>query len=109
MENEKLEEFKKEYFDEINATDVSLEDLKKYKVSNDVLSAEVALRKLFGDELYIPKKTEEKIEGEKEVIKLSEEDIAFDSEVREICENLLNDDFESGVSVLLSKVNGGEE
>lgn len=108
MENEKLEEFKKEYLDEINAAVVSLEDLKKYKVSNDVLEAEVVLRKVFGDEIYVPKKSEEKIDGEKEILKLSEEDISFDNEVREICENLLDDSFESGVSVLVSKLNSGE-
>lgn len=108
MENEKLEEFKKEYLDEINAAVVSLEDLKKYKVPNNVLEAEVVLRKVFGDEIYVPKKTEEKIDGEKEILKLSEEDISFDNEVREICENLLDDSFESGVSVLVSKLNSGE-
>lgn len=108
MEKQNLDEFKKEFSEEIDFEDVSLDDLKKHKISSNVLESEVVLRKVFGDEIFVPKKTEEKIEGEKEIIKLSEEDIAFDSKVREICENLLDDNFEAGVSVLLSKVNNGE-
>lgn len=108
MDKQNLEEFKKEYSEEIGLEEVNVENLKQNKVSSNILEAEVVLRKVFGDEIYVPKKTEEKIDGEKEILKLSEEDIAFDSEVREICENLLDDNFESGVSVLLSKINSGE-
>lgn len=109
MEKQNLEEFKKEFSEEIGLEEVSLDDLKKHKVPSSVLEAEVALRKVFGDEIYVPKKSEETIEGEKVILKLSEEDIAFDNEIREICENLLDDNFESGVSVLLSKTKNGEE
>lgn len=101
--NEQMQSFKKEFLDEIKAENVSIESLKKYKISNAVLSAEVKLRKVFGDEIYVPEKKEETLNGKKEIVKLSETDIAFDSEVREICENLDNSDFDSKVLHILSK------
>ena len=67
------------------------------------------MRKYFGGEIYSQKKTEEKIVGEKEVIKLTEEDIAFDSQVREICDNLVDYEFDNNVGVLLSKVEEEDE
>lgn len=104
-----LKEFKKEFSDEISKTNVSVDDLKKQKVPLSVLEAEVALRKVFGDEIYVPKKAEDKIVGEKEIIKLSEEDIAFDSEVRELCDNLADNNFDAAVGVVLSKIELGED
>lgn len=104
VKSEQIEMFKKEFSDEIESKNVSVDDLQKCKISNSVLQAEVTLRKVFGDEIFVPKKTEEKLDGEKEVIKLSDEDIAFDSKVREICDNLDNSEFDSHVMVLLSKI-----
>lgn len=103
VKSEQIEKFKKEFADEIESKNVSVEDLQKCKISNNVLQAEVTLRKVFGDEIFVPKKTEEKLDGEKEVVKLDDEDIAFDSKVREICDNLDNSEFDSHVMVLLSK------
>ena len=104
-----LNNIKKEFSEEIKAINVSVEDLKQIKVSDVDLATEVALRKVFGDEIYERKVTEEKLDGEKVVIKLSDEDLAFDNEVRELCENLVDSDFESGLSVILSKVVVEEE
>lgn len=104
MENEKINLFKKEFQDEINNYNVSLDDLKKVKLSNSVLSAEITLRKVFGDEIFVSKKTEETIGGEKTIVKLSEEDISFDSRVRELCEQLPDANFDANISVVLSKV-----
>lgn len=98
-----LKEFKKEFSEEIEDVNVTIDDLKKNKFSANILQAEAKLHKIFGDEIYVPKKIEEKIEGEKEIIKLSEEDIAFDSHVRDICENLVDDDFDSKMGVILNK------
>lgn len=98
-----LNEFKKEFSEEIEQESVTIEDLKKSKFSANLLQAEAKLHKIFGDEIYVPKKLEEKIEGEKEIIKLSEEDIAFDSHVREICENLIDAEFDSKMGVILNK------
>lgn len=104
MENGKINLFKKEFQDEINNCNVSLDDLRKVKLSNNVLSAEITLRKVFGDEIFMPKKKEEIIGGEKTIVKLSEEDISFDSRVRELCEELPDAKFDANISVVLSKV-----
>lgn len=103
MENEKISAYKKEFKEDIDAEKITIAELKKSRVASGVLEAEVALHKIFGDEIYVPKKKEEKIEGEKEIIKLSESDIAFDSKVRELCENLADPSFDSNVGVVLSK------
>jgi hypothetical protein len=100
----KLNDFKREYFEDIESVKVSVEDLKKCKVSTSVLEAEVLLRGVFGDEIYVPKKKEETITGEKEVVKLTEEDMALDNQVREICDSIVDNTFDNNVGVLLAKV-----
>ncbi len=99
----KIDEFKREFKEEISARKVEVEQLKKNKVPSSVLEAETFLRKVFGDEIFVPKKTEEKLTGEKDVQKLSEEEVAFDTEIRGICENLPNAEFDNNIGVLLSK------
>lgn len=106
---EKLNEFKKEYLGDIDAVEVSVDDLKKYKVPTSVLEAEVVLRKVFGDEIFVRKKVEENLTGEKEVVKLTEEDMFLDVQVREICDNLADANFDNNIGVLLSKVDLGDE
>ena len=54
------------------------------------------------------KKKEEKISGEKEIVKLTDEDMVFDSQVRELCENIEDNNFDNSVATILSKVNIGE-
>ena len=103
-----LDEFKKEFADDIDSVDISVEKLKKLKISSSVLEAETLLRKVFGDEIYAPKKKEEKVTGEKEIVKLSEDDMTFDGEVREICENLEDLDFEGKAAIYILKLNAGE-
>ena len=105
----KFNEFKKEYFEDIELINVSVEELKKCKIPSSVFEAEVSLRNLFGDEIYVPKKTDESITGEKEIVKLTEEDMALDNQVMEICDSLIDVDFDNNVGVLLSKVNLEEE
>jgi len=101
----KLNDFKREYFEDIESVKVSVEDLKKCKVPNSVLEAEVLLRKVFGDEIFVPEKKEENITGEKEVVKLTEDDMALDNQVREICDSIVDNTFDNNVGVLLAKVN----
>ena len=104
----KIDEFKKEYAEEISTIKIDIEHLKKRKISSSVLEAETHLRKVFGDEIYVPTKKEEKISGEKEIVKLTDEDMVFDSQVRELCENIVDNEFDNAVATLLSKVNLGE-
>ena len=104
----KLDEFKKEFAEDIDSVNVSIEKLKQLKISSSVLEAETLLRKVFGDEIYVPKKKEENVTGEKEIVKLSEDDMSFDGEVREICENLEDLEFEGSCAVFLLKLDAGE-
>lgn len=104
----KLDEFKKEFAEDIDSVNVSIEKLKQLKISSSVLEAETLLRKFFGDEIYVPKKKEENVTGEKEIVKLSEDDMSFDGEVREICENLEDLEFEGSCAVFLLKLDAGE-
>ncbi len=105
----KINDFKKEYFEDIESVKVLVENLKKCKVSSTVLQAEVLLRKVFGDEIYIPKKIEESITGEKVVVKLTEDDMALDNQVREICDSIIDSDFDNNVGVMLAKFNAEGE
>ena len=104
-----LSKLKKEFFEEINGTDVGLECLKGFKIPKGVLENEVALRKVFGDEIYQKKKTSDEVDGVKEIIKLSDEDIAFDAEVQKLTEELTDVNFETGVNIILSKVSEQED
>lgn len=105
---EKLNEFKKEFAEDIDSISISIDQLKKRKVSTSVLEAETFLRKALGDEIYIPKKVSENISGEKEIVKLTEDDMVFDSQVRDICENIADVDFDNKLGILLSKINSEE-
>ena len=102
----KIDEFKKEFAEEIDGVNVSVEKLKQLKVSSSVLEAETLLRKVFGDELYTSKKKEEKVLGEKEIVKLSEDDMSFDGQVREICEELEDVDFDNNVAMFVLQIDG---
>lgn len=101
--------FQKEFLEEIQETKLDVQKLKRAKVSEDVLRAEIALRKVFGDEIYEKNKIEEDVAGEKSVIKLTEEDISFDSEVQKLCEELVDRNFETGVNIILAKISDMEE
>ena len=103
----KLEEFKREFSDEIDSVNISVEKMKKLKISPSVLEAETLLRKVFGDEIYVPKKIEEKVTGEKEVVKLSEDDMSFDGQVREICDTLEDFEFDNNSATLIARMNVG--
>ena len=105
----RIVKFKKEFAEEINASNINVDTLRDSKVSKEVLNAEVSLRKVFGDEIFERKVENENIDGEKEVFKLNDEDIAFDSEVQQICDDLVDMDFEMSVNVLLSKIAEKEE
>lgn len=108
-ENLQFESIRKEFSEEIDSKIVSLEDLKNLKVPTDVLKAEVALREVFGDEIYKNKKEDDNVAGEKKIVKLTSDDLAFDSEVREICDNIADNEFDSAVGVILSKIDEREE
>lgn len=104
-----LKKFQKEFLEEICEKELDIVSLKKAKVSDDVLASEIALRKAFGDEIFEKPKVSEEVDGEKNIVKLTEEDISFDSEVQKICDNLVDVDFETGVNIILSKIEEGAD
>lgn len=106
---ESLCRFQKEFLDEIRETKLDVQKLRRAKISEDVLGSEIVLRKVFGDEIYEKAKVEEDVVGEKSVVKLTEDDISFDSEVQKICDELIDTNFETGVNVILSKITEMEE
>ena len=104
-----LHEFQKEFLEEIHEVKLDISSLKKAKVSEDILGAEIAIRKVFGDEIFEKNKIKDDIEGEKTVVKLTDSDISFDSEVQKICDELIDINFETGVNIILSKVAEDED
>ena len=104
-----LSGIKKEFLEELNKVDIDVQDLRLAKIPKGVLETEVALRKIFGDEIYVKQKSSEEISGVKEIIKLTDEDIAFDAEVQRITDDLVDVDFETNVNVILSKIAEQEE
>ena len=105
----KLEEFKKEYLEDIELVDVVIGDLNKQKITSQVLESEVLLRGVFGDEIYTAQKFDGEISGEKSIVKLTEEDMVLDNQVREICGNLVDSVYDNNINVLLSKIKEEEE
>ena len=104
-----LSSFKREFADEINAVEVNIDALKSVKIPSEVFEAEISLRKVFGDEIFERNVQTDNIVGEKEIIKLNEEDLTFDSEVQKICEDLVDPNFDAGVNVILAKITEAEE
>lgn len=104
IENNELNEYKKEFYEEIRAIDVQVKDLEALKISNKTLAAEVALRKRFGDEISISKAIEADENEEKTVAKLDTQDIEFDETIRDICERTIDSDFDSEVDLLMASI-----
>ena len=104
-ENIELNEYKKEFYEEIRAINVKVEDLESMKISNKTLASEVALRKRFGDEITVSKAIEADENEEKTIAKLDTEDIEFDGTVRDICERAVDENFDSEADVFNSYLN----
>ena len=105
--NNELEEYKKEYYEEIRNINVQVENLSELKISNDVLAAEVALRRVFGDEIPNEKFDELDNDDNKAVSKLDAGDIEFDGTVRDICERVVDSKFDSELDILMTFVQEG--
>ena len=94
-ENNELNEYRKEFYEEIRAINVKVTDLESVKISNKTLATEVALRRRFGDEISVSKVVEVDVSGEKTIEKLDTQAIEFDGIVRDICERTVDGDFDS--------------
>ena len=103
---DELEQYKKEFYEEIRNIDVKVADLRALKISDKVLASEVSLRRMFGDVIYSEKFAEIEDSENKTIEKLNMGDIEFDGTVREICERVIDNKFDAEVDMFLAS---GEE
>ncbi len=105
--NNEIDEYKKEYYEEIRNIGVQVENLNELKISNDILAAEVSLRRVFGDEIPNEKYDELENDDNKAVSKLDAGAIEFDGTVRDICERVVDSKFDSELDILMTFVQEG--
>ena len=103
-ENNELNEYRKEFYEEIRAVDVQVKDLETLKISNKTLAAEVALRRRLGDEISVSRAIDANESEEKTIQKLDAQDIEFDGVVREICERSVDGEFDSEADRLVALI-----
>ena len=104
IEKIEMETYKREFYEEIRNIDVQVQDLKDLKISDNTLAAEIALRKILGDEISRVRMSEDGSSGEKTITKLDEGAIEFDSVVRKICNDIEDPEFDSSVELFMSSV-----
>lgn len=105
----KLEDYEKEYYDEILDEEVSVETLEKFGVKKKTLSKEVYLRSIYGDEIVLSKKDEELAKNAKKMIThLNEEELGLKSELAEIYKSIDNSSFDDDFDRLGIKLSGEE-
>lgn len=103
--NQNLNNFEKEYYSEIKETEVSLSELKKYGISDKVVSSEMYLYTIYGDEI-VTAKIEDSVDEKtkKTVSKIGEDDISSDKGYRTLCDEIENSEFDKNVDVLLTSL-----
>lgn len=104
MVNDEIVNYKREFYEEIRNLKVQVEDLKKLKISNNALASEIVLRKALGDSISQARVTEISGAGESAITKLDNEAIEFDAVVRNICEEVVDAQFDAEVELLMSTV-----
>lgn len=98
-----LSNFEKEYYSEIKELDVSLAELKKCGISDKVISSEMYLYAIYGDEIVTSKIIDDvDAKTKKTVSKIGEDDISSDKGYRSICDEIENSEFDKNVDVLLT-------
>ena len=99
---ENLSNYEKEFSIEIADTYVSCEDLVKCGVSNKILSAEVFLRNIYGDEIFNTQGSDaDSITGEKRVVKINEDEMNLNSEYKKICSDIENSEFDKNLQTIV--------
>jgi hypothetical protein len=96
----KFDDYKKEFYEEIRSINVKLEDLQDLKIPDKVFASEIALRRVFGDEISFTKFADVADGEEKTISKLDAQDIEFDASVRDVCERVVDPEFDSEVDLL---------
>ena len=105
-----LEEFQKEFSEDIKAIDVTAQDLMDVGVTKNTLAGEVVLRKAFGDEFVELKHTDNfKKETETKITKIDEMDFEYNKVYNQVCNQLENSDFNRNLASLYAKIQAEEE
>lgn len=100
-----LATYQKEYASEVNNHPVSYIELEKWGIPRATLSAEVYLRKLYGDEIARSEVEEEFLSSqERTVSKLNETEIDVDKELRNIYDKIEHSEFDINLEVLMKKM-----
>ena len=97
----KISDYEKENLAEINEFEVSIEDLKKYGLSDEILAYEGGLRKFYGDEILIKTEIDDINEEEtKKVTKIDLSDMNIDTQFKAICEDIENSEFDENLDII---------
>lgn len=96
-----LENFEKEYYDEIENSNVSIETLEEFGVTKKALSKEVYLRDIYGDEIIVDKVQEKTTNnGKKSVTHLDEDELSLKSEFASIYDSIDGSSFDKNFDLL---------
>ena len=96
----KIDDYKKEFYEEIRSIHVKLDDLRELKIADKILASEIALRNVFGDEISVSRFADIADGEEKTISKLDMQDIEFDASIRDFCERVIDPEFDSEVDLL---------
>lgn len=94
--------FEKDNAYEINNYDVTVDQLKKIKIPDYVLSSEVYLREFYGDVIFSGVQSDALDEqAKKKVQKIGEEDMSVDKQYRQLCEEIDNSEFDKKLDEII--------
>ena len=98
----KIFDYEKENLSEINELSVSIEDLKKYGISDEILAFENGLRKFYGDDI-LRKKEMDEIESEENrtITKVGLNEMQIDNQFKTICEEIEKSEFDEDLDIIL--------
>lgn len=100
INNELIDSLEKEYSEEINLTKITVDDLKKAKISERSISREIYLRKIYGDEILVGSSGDNEIFGKRSITKLSDGDFGRRKEVASIFEKIEKSKFDEALDRL---------
>lgn len=95
-----LENFEREYYDEIIKTTVTLDAFKKVGISEKSLAREMYLRKIYGDSILSLEIGDSEMYGKKMITKLSESDFGFRDEFKMVFDEIEKSSFDAALDMM---------
>lgn len=95
-----IEQIKKEYSSEISEKQITTEFLNKNKISEKLIKSELYLQNIYGDKIDIDKNLKIIDSNKKKITKISTSDIAFNKNLKIICEDIDNSEIDDILSEL---------